>query len=62
MLRLINAQPQRIDAEFEKAAKELKKLARPKRQKPCHINRCRIHALKIPYNTANLAPLMFLGF
>jgi hypothetical protein len=31
---LLDAQPQRIDAEFEKVAKELKKLARPKKSKP----------------------------
>jgi len=32
---LLDAQPQRVDAEFEKAAKELKKLPRPKKpQKP----------------------------
>ena len=31
---LLDAQPQRIDAEFEKAAKELKKLPRPKKPKP----------------------------
>lgn len=32
--KLLDAQPQRIDAEFEKAAKELKKLPRPKKPKP----------------------------
>ena len=31
---LLDAQPQRIDAEFEKAAKELKKLPKPKKTKP----------------------------
>ena len=31
---LLDAQPQRVDAEFEKAAKELKKLPRPKKPKP----------------------------
>jgi len=31
---LLDAQPQRIDAEFEKAAKELKKLPKPKKPKP----------------------------
>ena len=31
---LLDAQPQRVDAEFEKAAKELKKLPRPRRPKP----------------------------
>jgi hypothetical protein len=31
---LLDAQPQRIDAEFEQAAKELKKLPRPKKPKP----------------------------
>ena len=31
---LMDAQPQRIDAEFEQAAKELKKLPRPKKPKP----------------------------
>ena len=31
---LLEAQPQRVDAEFEKAAKELKKLPRPKKPKP----------------------------
>ncbi len=31
---LLDAQPQRIDAEFEKAAKELKKLPNPKKPKP----------------------------
>jgi hypothetical protein len=31
---LLDAQPQRIDAEFEKAARELKKLPRPKKPKP----------------------------
>ena len=30
----LDAQPQRIDAEFEQAAKELKKLPRPKKPKP----------------------------
>ncbi len=32
--KLLDAQPQRVDAEFEKAAKELKKLPRPKKPKP----------------------------
>jgi len=32
--KLLDAQPQRIDAEFEKAAKELKKLPGPKKPKP----------------------------
>lgn len=32
--KLLDAQPQRIDAEFEKAARELKKLPRPKKPKP----------------------------
>lgn len=32
--RLLDAQPRRIDAEFEKAAKELKKLPLPRKQKP----------------------------
>jgi hypothetical protein len=32
--RLLDAQPQRIDAEFEKAAKALKKLPRPRKPKP----------------------------
>lgn len=32
--KLLDAQPRRIDAEFEKAAKELKKLPRPQKQKP----------------------------
>jgi hypothetical protein len=32
--KLLDAQPQRIDSEFEKAAKELKKLPRPKKPKP----------------------------
>jgi len=31
---LLDAQPQRIDAEFEKAAKELKKLPKPRKPKP----------------------------
>ncbi len=31
---LLDAQPQRVDAEFEKAAKELKKLPRPRKAKP----------------------------
>ena len=31
---LLDAQPQRVDAEFEQAAKELKKLPRPKKPKP----------------------------
>ena len=31
---LLDAQPQRVDAEFEKAAKELKKLPTPKKPKP----------------------------
>ena len=31
---LLDAQPQRVDAEFERAAKELKKLPRPKKPKP----------------------------
>ena len=31
---LLDAQPQRGDAEFEKAAKELKKLPRPRKPKP----------------------------
>jgi hypothetical protein len=31
---LLDAQPQRVDAEFEKAAMELKKLPRPKKPKP----------------------------
>ncbi len=31
---LLDAQPQRVDVEFEKAAKELKKLPRPKKPKP----------------------------
>ena len=31
---LLDAQPRRLDAEFEKAAKELKKLPRPKKPKP----------------------------
>lgn len=31
---LLDSQPQRVDAEFEKAAKELKKLPRPKEAKP----------------------------
>lgn len=31
---LLDAQPQRVDAEFEKAAKELKKLPRPNKPKP----------------------------
>ncbi len=31
---LLDAQPQRVDAEFEKAAKELKKLPRPKKTRP----------------------------
>lgn len=31
---LLDAQPQRVDAEFEKAAKELKKLPRPKKPNP----------------------------
>jgi hypothetical protein len=31
---LLDAQPQRVDAEFEKAAKELKRLPRPKKPKP----------------------------
>jgi hypothetical protein len=31
---LLDSQPQRVDAEFEKAAKELKKLPRPKKPKP----------------------------
>jgi hypothetical protein len=31
---LLDAQPQRVDAEFEKAAKELKKLPKPRKQKP----------------------------
>ena len=31
---LLDAQPQRVDAEFEKAAKELKKLPKPKKPKP----------------------------
>lgn len=31
---LLDSQPQRVDAEFEKAAKELKKLPRPKKTKP----------------------------
>ncbi len=31
---LLEAQPQRIDAEFEKAAKELKKLPKPRKPKP----------------------------
>jgi hypothetical protein len=31
---LLDAQPQRIDAEFEQTAKELKKLPRPKKPKP----------------------------
>lgn len=31
---LLDAQPRRVDAEFEKAAKELKKLPRPKKPKP----------------------------
>ena len=32
--KLLDAQPQRIDAEFEKAAKALKKLPRPRKPKP----------------------------
>ena len=32
--RLLDAQPRRIDAEFEKAAKELKKLPQPGKPKP----------------------------
>ena len=32
--KLLDAQPQRIDAEFERVAKELKKLPRPRKQKP----------------------------
>lgn len=32
--KLLDAQPRRIDAEFEKAAKELRKLPRPRKQKP----------------------------
>ena len=32
--KLLDAQPQRVDAEFEKAAKELKQLPRPKKPKP----------------------------
>ena len=32
--KLLDTQPQRIDAEFEKAAKELKKLPKPKKPKP----------------------------
>ena len=31
---LLEAQPQRVDAEFEKVAKELKKLPKPKKPKP----------------------------
>ena len=31
---LLDSQPQRVDAEFEKAAKELKRLPRPKKPKP----------------------------
>ena len=31
---LLDAEPQRVDAEFERAAKELKKLPRPKKPKP----------------------------
>ena len=31
---LLDAQPQRVDAEFEKAAKELKKLPKPRKPKP----------------------------
>lgn len=31
---LLDAQPQRVDAEFEKAAKDLKKLPKPKKPKP----------------------------
>jgi hypothetical protein len=31
---LLDAQPQRIDAEFEKAAKDVKKLPKPKKPKP----------------------------
>jgi hypothetical protein len=31
---LLDAQPQRVDAEFERTAKELKKLPRPKKPKP----------------------------
>jgi hypothetical protein len=30
---LLDAQPQRVDADFEKVAKELKKLPRPKKPK-----------------------------
>ncbi|MBP7951158.1 MAG: virulence RhuM family protein [Verrucomicrobiales bacterium] len=32
--KLLDAQPQRIDSEFEKAAKELKKLPKPRKPKP----------------------------
>ena len=31
---LLDSQPQRVDAEFERAAKELKKLPKPKKPKP----------------------------
>lgn len=32
--KLLDAEPQRVDAEFEKAAKDLKKLQRPRKPKP----------------------------